>query len=92
MFKYRAVLYQLIGNAKDGYEVNDACNSDYVIEFKDYQFGDKDIIRELKNCGLLNKNLKNKSIDIEGNENTLYVNYVTNRLGRYPICELRREA
>lgn len=91
-FKYRVIIYQLLGNNKDGYEVNDAYSSNYTMEFKDHSFDDNSIIKELKSIGFLNKHLRNKSIEIDGDENNLYINYTTSRVGLMPICELRREA
>ena len=73
----------------NGYYVNDVFETDIIITVNDYT-SDKEIIKALKEEGLLKKNLRYKSFDIHGDIDCLYVEYFSQRTGLMPICELRR--
>ena len=83
---YKACNYDVWGNKKEGYEVNDVylVNSEVKIK-KD--ISDNDLKREVKKIFDLKRNIRLSSIDIEGEDiYTLYFNY---NIDNYPIGELR---
>ena len=78
--------YDIWGNEKDGYQVNNVFAEDIYIEVTD-KTSDKDIIQQAKKKGFLNKHIKDSSFDIEGEDDfTLYVTYTPKCM---PIFELR---
>ena len=91
---YSMVEYDVWGNSKDGFEVNNA----YVTE-KDIVLSDdclksnKALIAALKRLGFIKRGTHSKSISIEGeSEYTLYFSDVRRVAGGYyPIFELRRQ-
>ena len=83
--KYQLYSYDVWGNKKDGYQVNNVFKTDMIIEVK--TDSDEELIKELKKC-YINKYVRNSSIDIEGEtEHTLYITYTPTM---YYLCELRR--
>lgn len=86
--KYDVHTYDVWGNAKDGYNVNDVYPRSATIELAD-DAEDADIIRALKNAGILRSKARYSSFDIDGETGyTLYVNYSPTS---YPLCELRAQ-
>ncbi len=79
--KYRVYTYDVWGNKKDGFEINDCFATDIMID------SSKDIVKSLKQEGFIKKSIKNKSFEIEGDEDCLYITYAPDY---YPLCELRR--
>ena len=90
MAKYEIYDYDVWGNPKDGYEVNDVYSTGIEIEIPD-EATDEQIIKQLKNVGFLRKGLHARSFSIDGEpEYSLYVESNARRLGGLcPICELR---
>jgi hypothetical protein len=83
---YRLYTYDVWGNEKDGYEVNDCFKTSEVYEI-DNDLSDKDLIKSLKTQGLIKKGIHAKSITIDGEPDyTFYFEYK----GR-PEFELRLE-
>lgn len=79
--------YDLWGNAKDGWEVNDRRKGEiYNINLN------KDLFGELKRLGLIQPRVHRTSVEIEGeDEYTLYINDARNKSGgRKPVFELER--
>lgn len=85
---YKIYDYDVWGNTKEGYYVNDVFATDFIVELPE-NATDLEIIKELKNIGFLGKYIRNKSIEIDGDSEVLYINYVTQKEGIYPVCELR---
>jgi hypothetical protein len=87
------ILYEIWGNKKDGFWVNDAYVSerDIIISADIVEGTDDKIIQAIKRLGLINKGTHNKSIQIEGEpEHTLYFNDVRSCAGGFcPAFELR---
>jgi len=84
MNTYRVYSYDVWGNERDGYDVNDVYRGD-TVEINP----DKDIVSELRKAGLIKKGIRSKSIGNDGEPG--YTWYVTdNRNGR-PEFELRFE-
>ena len=67
MKRYRLYSYDVWGNVKDGFEVNDVFKTSYVCEIPD-NASDADIVKALKSCGYLKKTLKTKSVDFSFND------------------------
>lgn len=82
---YEVIGFDVWGNEKDGYEVNDAYHTgDYVT--LPLEASDADIIRAVKQAGQVRSNFRTKSFRIDGEpEFALYIEH--DRLG--PVCELR---
>jgi hypothetical protein len=79
--------YDIWGNKKDGFEVNDVYCTPLIVELKE-EYTDNTIIRKLKEVGFIKNTAKNCNFEIEGDfDHTLYINYN----GSYfmPMCELR---
>ncbi len=91
-FYYDLVTYDVWGNAKDGFEVNDAfiAERDIVIA-ESYLETDAGVIKALRKLDLLKKGIKTKSLSVDGEkEHTLYINDVRQVAGGLcPVCELR---
>jgi len=86
--------YDVWGNAKDGYEVNDrSCvNREYEMMIK-IEICNQGTQREFKSVYPSNKqireafSLKKISLNLEGDDTTIYVNHATDG---YPIGEMIR--
>ena len=91
MPRYRIYDYDVWGNAKDGYEVNDVFKTSYVVELSENP-SDEEIIKALKKVGFLKPNFRTSSFEIEGEPGyTLYVTYNTIKMPMHYFCELRKE-
>lgn len=88
--KYELINYDVVGNARDGFEVNGAFYTGTEIEVKETATK-IDIIKQLKKIGFLKSNLRHSNWDIDGEvNNSLYITRTTAKLGGwYPVCELR---
>jgi len=85
--KYQVYDYDVWGNEKDGFDVNNVFKTPYVVEISEKDF-DKEVIGRLKDAGFLKKTCKNSKFQIGGEPDyTLYVMYSPTW---YPVCELRR--
>lgn len=86
MRTYDVHTYDVWGNARDGYSVNDRYMRQAKIELPD-EVDDKAIIRALKSAGIVRANCRISSFDIEGERDyTLYITHGPS--GGYPVCEL----
>ena len=93
MRTYEIISYDVWGNPTEGFHVNDAWSTGIFIEISDKDLGqwnsDK-IIKKLKKAGYLKKTLRYSSFEVNGDAGyCLYIDYVTQKNGPYPICELR---
>ena len=79
--KYRLYTYDLWGNSKDGYQVNDVYSQD-VFEIDD-SLTDKQIFKII---GIKPQSQNHVEFDTNGDENTLYIQA---KKDAKPICELR---
>jgi len=71
-----------------GYYVNNVFGTDFTVALND-NATDLEIIRMLKDKGFINKYIRNKSLNISGDEYCIYVEYCTQKTGLMPVCELR---
>ena len=87
---YEVINYDVWGNKRDGFEVNDAHYTGLDVFIHEYD-RDKDIIRALKEAGFLNKACRYSSFEVDGEWGySLYINKITDDVGGlYPVCELR---
>lgn len=71
---YTVFTYDLWGNDKDGWEVNEKYKGEsYLI---DILWSDKQLIKKFKEYGLIKKNIRYSSITIDdGDEDVIYVEY-----------------
>jgi hypothetical protein len=82
--QYRECSYDVWGNEKDGYEVNDVFPG-RLVTIDD----EKDLVKEFRKVGLLKKGVRSSRVQIDGESD--YTLYVTdNKTGR-PEFELRCE-
>ena len=88
MKTYKIYSLDVWGNNKEGYEVNDLCYSGLTIELPE-NFTDKQLIKAMKDVGFINTKCQFKSFNIEGEFETLYINYSTSKIHGRPIAELR---
>lgn len=84
--KYEIFDYDVWGNAKEGYDVNDCRGTGEIITLKEDD-SDAKIIKKLRDCGFLKKGVHARSFDVEGEMD--YVLYITSSKDMYPVCELR---
>lgn len=82
---YQWVTYDVLGNAQDGYEVNDVYPTDTTIELAS-EDDDEAILSGLIAAGALIPNVKRSDVDIDGNDGLLYLNEASDG---YPLGELR---
>lgn len=95
MDTYKLYAYDVWGNEKEGYEVNNVYSALVGTNLFDAvsvevelppDASDRDIIKSIKDSGWLNKKLHYKSFEVEGDfDYTLYLSYK----GR-PLGELRK--
>lgn len=78
---YRIFTYDLWGNARDGWDVNDVYPGP-VVRIADARI-DAKVARALRAAGVIGRHVRTASLDMDGDE-TVYVM----RRGR-PVCELR---
>lgn len=84
-YTYEIISYDVLGNLKDGYEVNTAHSTKTFITINEDD-STTSIIKKLKDVGYLNKYARNSKFDIAGEIGySLYVELKT----LYPICELK---
>lgn len=81
---YREYGYDIWGNKKDGYQVND-CYRRGIVEIDDQ----KDLIKELRKQGLIKKGVRTKSVRIDGEHGHAF--YITDNRNGMPAFELRHE-
>lgn len=77
------ISYDLWGNDVDGYEVNAAYTTGRIYEIDDDS--DTGVIRFLRDNGFMDDSADEMEIDIDGDEDVIYVNYKG-----YPALEFRR--
>lgn len=90
MKKYKLINYDVWGNAKDGFEVNNAFTTGIEIELSE-EFTDLDLKRALYRSGFASRGILNARIGVEGETDyTLYINLTAREYGGFkPFCELR---
>jgi hypothetical protein len=86
MSTFRLITYDVWGNEKDGYEVNQAFTTNECYEIPDSDESSEQIIATLKKQGCFKKYVRKSSIEIDGDTDVIYVSYK----GR-PEFELRKE-
>ena len=89
--KYDLYSYDVWGNNKDGFEVNDLyfqCTIEIDNESHEHTT-DKQIIQALKDEGYLKKNARFNSFGFHDGGRSIYIEYNTRKLSGYPIYELR---
>lgn len=87
--EYKIISYDVWGNPKDGFEVNDNYDTGITLELLENS-SDYTVISELKKAGFLKKTAKNTKFEVDGDfSHSLYIDHVTQRRGSYPFCELR---
>jgi len=88
--KFELINYDVWGNPRDGFEVNNSFRTGIVIDISENDT-DKTILKKLKEVGFLKKTAKFICFEIDGElDFSLYINHVTIKDGVYPLCELRR--
>ena len=76
MKQYKLYDYDVWGNEKDGYDVNNVWSTNEIYEISEKGMeSDKQMIKELKKQGLIKKGIRFSSIDIDGDERTIYLGY-----------------
>jgi hypothetical protein len=87
MAKWRYYSYDVWGNKRDGYDVNNVFETDEVIDIPNVVQSDKALITYLRNIGFMKKKgLRRNLIEIEGDEGIIYLSY-----NGKPDGELRKE-
>lgn len=73
MIYYLYIENEVWGNSKEGYEVNNSCLTNICLQFKNENFSDKLLLTKLKKASIIRKGIHQKSINFEGDENTIYI-------------------
>jgi hypothetical protein len=85
--KYRVINYfDVVGNRKDGYEVNNLCEY-AVVEFKEYP-SKRDVMEKMKEIGFFKKSVRLASFVDIGLGDAEFIEY-EDRFGR-PVFRLER--
>lgn len=71
---FRWYYYDVWGNKKDGWEVNNVFRSNDVINIPK-GLGIRTLTVHLKNIGFFKKSVKNNLIDYDGDEYTIFITY-----------------
>ena len=92
MATFTVYTYEVWGNPKDGFEVNNRFKMSETIEISKNSTP-KSIIRKLKQANIIKQNSHFDSFDIDGEfDYTLYVTQINAAVGGYyPICELEND-
>lgn len=87
---YQVISYDVWGNPKDGFEVNDQYTTSYRITLPDNPT-DKEILTALYKSGYASRDILNGKMSIEGRLNsTLYIYHIGQSVRGYkPFCELQ---
>lgn len=91
-FYYDLYVYDVWGNPKDGFQVNDVyLNEKDIVISEDSLETDEKLIQALKRLNLIDKKIQFKSLQIEGESgHTLYFNDVRKKSGYCrPAFEMR---
>jgi hypothetical protein len=72
---YRWYSYDVWGNKKDGYDVNDVFRTNDVVFIPNKVSSDADMTKYLKKQGFFKKEVKNKFVEYRGDEHVIYVDY-----------------
>lgn len=91
-YKYDVFDYEVWGNAKEGFTVNDVFLFATDIDLPEsVVMNDKKLIKKLKQLGIIDKRIHTKSIDIVGEPDaSLYFNDIRQEVGGFcPAFELR---
>lgn len=84
---WTAYNYDVWGNEKDGYEVNNVYKLEHDVYIdSEVEYGDKDFIRFVKRLFSLKKKLRFDSFDFDGDDSIIFVNY-----RGYPVGEFRKQ-
>lgn len=86
MQSFRLYTYDVWGNSKDGYDINNTFRTNIVLELKP-NFSDKELIKQL-NKHYFSRKHQARSFLIDGDDQFITVNSAKDY---YPICELRLE-
>jgi len=86
MAKWRYYSYDVWGNAKEGYDVNNVFKTNEIVDIPNVVRSDKALLTFLKNIGFFKKSLKVTLFDTDGDDEVIYLNY----RGK-PEGELRKE-
>lgn len=91
MNKYQLWTYDIWGNAKDGFEVNDRYKQK-IVELPE-NASNKQIRRALYDSGVFGRGIMTAALDIDGDpEYALYINHTARSVGGLcPLCELVKE-
>jgi hypothetical protein len=71
---FRWVYYDVWGNKKDGYEVNQAFRSNDVVMIPD-GISDKSLTTYLKKQGFFKSSVRSNLVEYDGDEYTIYITY-----------------
>lgn len=83
--KYELIEYDVWGNRRDGFEINEKYRTGVYVNIPD-EAGNVQIIRILKNAGIIKKSVRHSSVEIEGEEG--YNLYFTHGPTGQPVFEL----
>ena len=83
--EYRVYDYELWGNEKDGYTVNNSYRTEEIVELEQ-NISNSELIQVLKKKGVIKKYSRNSSIYLYGDEEVIYIDYKFS-----PSFELRKE-
>jgi hypothetical protein len=87
---YEVWTYDVWGNPRDGFWVNDRFRAGSVT--LDSDASDADVIRALKDAQVINARSRITSFEIQGNDQVIHVNKITLDVGGYyPVCELVKD-
>lgn len=86
MPNWRVYSYDVWGNAKEGYDINNVFRTNEIIPIPYEVESNEEFIKYLRKIGFFRKSVKTKYVEIDGDEESLYFSYK----GR-PEFELRRE-
>lgn len=84
--KWRWCSYDVWGNKKDGFEVNQVFYTDEYVNIPNVVKSDKALITYLKNQGFIKSSAKRNLIELDGHEDIIYFSY-----NGKPEGELRKE-
>lgn len=91
MKRYEIISYDVWGNAKDGYEVNDAHRTGIIIELPE-ECTDRHIRRALYDCGYCTRSVLWSKLEVCNaytESGSIYMEHNSIKEAGRPFCELR---
>ena len=88
MNHYQIINYDVWGNTREGFTVNQAFTTNVSIQLSD-NYTNKELKNALYKSGFFNVGITRSKLEIDNQDSCIYINHVSKKVGYYPLLELR---